>query len=142
MKCELNDDEDLMTRPRWRTAWVLLPVFIAACGDSTAPGGAVSGRWVSDTVFSFPIDVTLTHRDTIITGTGTMFANPPRELSVIGHYSSNPSATNRIILTFAGVNTIPAIFFGNLSAGQDSLIGEYRWTSGIPTEGITFTRRR
>jgi hypothetical protein len=125
----------------WLRATIVLVALVAACGESTAPGGPVSGRWTSDTAFSFPIDVTLTHRDTIIEGQGTMFATPARDISVIGFFSSSPSATNRIILTFAGVNTIPAIFFGNLSADRATMTGEYRWTSGLPTETVTFTRR-
>ena len=121
-------------------AAMLFIAIVTACGDSTAPGGPVSGRWTSDSGFSFPIDVVLTHRDTMIEGAGTMAANPLRRIVVIGFYSSSPAATNPIVLTFSGVNTIPAIFFGSLAPDQGSMTGEYRWT-GLPPDTVTFTRR-
>jgi hypothetical protein len=116
---------------------------VAACSDSTAPApsGPLTGRWKTQAGFSFPIDVTLTQTDTIVEGRGTMAATPPRLVVVVGHYSSSLTAPNRVILTFAGVNTIPAIFFANLSPNQDSLSGDYRWTSGLAAEPATFIRQ-
>jgi len=101
-----------------------------ACDDSTAPGGPVSGRWQLDSThstFSTPLTVTLAQHDTVVEGDGMYGGATPKQVAVIGFYSSAAVATP-VILTFAAVNTIPAILFGKLSANGDTLSGEYRWT--------------
>jgi hypothetical protein len=127
-----------------RSLGLQLVATVAACGDSTGPGasGPLTGRWISQTGFSFPIDVTLSQRDSIVQGTGTIVTTSSRIMTVIGHVSSSTTATHHVILTFAAVNTVPAIFFANLSANQDTLTGDYRWTSGLPAEPAIFVRQR
>ena len=114
-----------------------------ACGDATGPGGPLTGRWRTDSILStlgIPLDVTLTQRDSVIEGSGMYGGNTPRQVAVIGFYSSAAIATP-VILTFSAVNTIPAILFGRLSANGDTLSGEYRWAfDAIPPDTVTFVR--
>ncbi|MEX2155984.1 MAG: hypothetical protein WD773_03995 [Gemmatimonadales bacterium] len=113
----------------------------AACDASSGPGGLLSGHWVSDTSFSVTIDITLTHRDTVIEGRGTMFTTTPHQLSIIGFYSSIASNPTPIIITFSGVNLVPAIYFGTLASDGRSMRGEYRWAFGIAPDTVTFIRQ-
>jgi hypothetical protein len=120
-------------------------VLVGGCDEGTAPAvsGPVTGRWKTQAGFSNPIDVTLSQSDTVIEGSGTMDATPgPRRMVVIGHFSSSQTAPHRVILTFSGVNTTPAVLFANLSANQDSLSGNYQWMFGLPTEAAVFIRQR
>jgi len=129
----------------WKNLAVPLLAFVAmACGDSTSPGGPVSGSWRNDTTLSTlstPLTVRLTQRDTVIEGSGMYGGATPAQVSVIGFYSSL-ATPNPVILTFAAVNTVPAILFGHLSSNGDTLSGEYRWTlASIPSDTVVFVRQ-
>lgn len=131
-----------MSRSGWGLARGALVVIALGCSDSITPGGALSGRWRADSNLStlgIPLEVTLVQRDTVVTGSGMYGGTNPRVVSVIGHYSSLPVDT-AIILTFAAVNTIPAIMFGRLSANEDTLSGRYQWTIGLPEDTVTLVR--
>ena len=116
---------------------------VLACDDSTAPGGPVSGRWRTDSALSTlgaTIDVALTQKDSVIEGRGSYIGVFSTEVVVIGHYASSLTATP-VILTFSGVNIVPAVLFGRLSANGDTLSGEYRWGFGaLPPDTVTFIR--
>ena len=93
----------------------------------------MSGRWRADSTLStigLPLEVTLSQRDSVITGSGMYGGANPRLVSVIGHQASLAIDTT-VFLTFAAVNTLPAILFGRLSPNGDTLSGRYRWSSGL-----------
>lgn len=118
-------------------------VATVACNDSTAPGGPVAGRWKSDTLlssFTVPLSVTLTQHDSVIEGDGMYGGTLPKQVEVLGFYSSAGGPTP-VILTFSAVNTIPAVLFGRLSTNGDTLTGQYRWWfDAIPPDTLVFVR--
>jgi len=128
-------------------AW-LAAAIVVGCGDSVSPVGVMSGLWQNDTSLStlkVPLEVRLTQRDTLIEGTGMYGGDVQQEVSVIGFYSSLPRSSTSpwsIVLTFAAVNTVPALFYGNLSTNGDTLAGV--WKFGfvtLPQDSVIFIRQ-
>jgi hypothetical protein len=122
----------------------LLGLLAAGCESSTGPGSPIDGRWKSDSTFVLlgGIEVSLTQRDTIIEGSGRYLRSLETEIVVIGFYSSLTTNQNPVILTFAAVNTYPAIFQGHLSENGDTLRGEFRLLSGtVPPDTFAFLRQ-
>ncbi len=106
---------------------------IAGCSDAMAPGGPFSGHWAGTPPDYPALDFSLTQRDTVLTGSGTIALTYPapytQPLLVIGN-----DYRTTLALTFSAENTIPAIFRGSLSANGDTLIGRLQvWGASSDT---------
>lgn len=124
---------------------MLFGLLAAGCDSSTGPGSPIDGHWKSDSTFTLlgGIEVSLTQRDTIIEGSGRYLRTTPEtKIVVVGFYSSLATNQNPVILTFAAVNTFPAIFQGQLSENGDTLRGEFRLLAGtVPPDTFAFLRQ-
>jgi hypothetical protein len=121
----------------------ILGLLGTGCESSTAPASAINGRWKSDSTFIVldGIEVSLTQRDTIIEGSGRYLRSPETKIAVIG-FESSLMTPDPIVLTFAAVNTFPALFKGHLSDNGDTLRGEFRFLLGsIPPDTFAFLRQ-
>jgi hypothetical protein len=109
------------------------------CGDSTGPrAGALSGRWVGAPGNFYRLTFTLVHEDSVLTGHGTVDAEPRQRIAVIGR----ASASGDVNLTVASENIIPFVFLGTAAADGRTMSGRFSagLGTGLPVDTVTFHR--